>query len=72
MNLTELKQKPVTELTEIAAAMNIADVNRARKSDIIFNILKAQAKKGEDIFGDGVVEILQDGFGFCAPRTVLI
>lgn len=64
MNLTELKQKPVAELTAIAAEMNIADVNRARKSDIIFNILKSQAKKGEDIFGDGVVEILQDGFGF--------
>ncbi len=64
MNLTELKQKPVTELTTIAHDLEIEHVNRARKQDIIFNILKAQAKKGEDIFGDGVLEILQDGFGF--------
>jgi len=64
MNLTELKQKPVTELTNIAQTMKIDHVNRARKQDIIFNILKAHAKKGEDIFGDGVLESLQDGFGF--------
>lgn len=64
MNLTELKQKSAAELIEISESMGIENVARARKQDIIFNILKAHAKKGEDIFGDGVLEILQDGFGF--------
>ena len=64
MNLTELKQKPVPELLEIAAEMKLDNVARAKKQEIIFAILKAHAKKGEDIFGDGVLEILQDGFGF--------
>ncbi len=64
MNLTELKKKSVPELTKIAQGMNLEHVSRSRKQDIIFNILKALAKKGEDIFGDGVLEILQDGFGF--------
>ncbi len=64
MNLTELKQKTATELTELAQEMQIDQASRSRKQDIIFNILKGHAKKGEDIFGDGVLEILQDGFGF--------
>ena len=64
MNLTELKQKSVPELMEIAQAMNLEYVSRSRKQDIIFAVLKSHAKKGEDIFGDGVLEILQDGFGF--------
>jgi len=64
MNLTELKLKPVHELVDIATEMNLENVARAKKQDIIFSILKAHAKKGEDIFGDGVLEILQDGFGF--------
>ena len=64
MNLTELKQHSPAELIEISDSMGIENVARARKQDQIFNILKAQAKKGEDIFGDGVLEILQDGFGF--------
>ena len=64
MNLTELKLKPVHELVGIATEMNLENVARAKKQDIIFSILKAHAKKGEDIFGDGVLEILQDGFGF--------
>lgn len=64
MNLTELKKKSATELTELANELKIEHVSRIRKQDIIFNILKAHAKKGEDIFGDGVLEILQDGFGF--------
>ena len=64
MNLTELKKKPAAELIDIAADMKIDNLNRSRKQDIIFAILKAHAKKGEDIFGDGVLEILQDGFGF--------
>ncbi|AJC50673.1 transcription termination factor Rho [Coxiella endosymbiont of Amblyomma americanum] len=64
MNLTELKQKSVAELMEIAHVMDLEHVSRSRKQDIIFAVLKSHAKKGEDIFGDGVLEILQDGFGF--------
>ncbi|MFC3122830.1 transcription termination factor Rho [Agaribacter flavus] len=64
MNLTELKQKPISELVELAEKMGLENLARARKQDIIFSILKAHAKGGEDIFGDGVLEILQDGFGF--------
>jgi len=64
MNLSELKKKPATELVEMAAAMDLEGGSRLRKQDLIFAILKAQARKGEDIMGEGVVEILQDGFGF--------
>ncbi|MCG7601628.1 transcription termination factor Rho [Halomonas sp. McH1-25] len=64
MNLTELKQKSVPELLEIAQEMGIDNLARSRKQDIIFAILKKHAKSGEDIYGDGVLEILQDGFGF--------
>ncbi|HUL14010.1 MAG TPA: transcription termination factor Rho [Methylococcaceae bacterium] len=64
MNLTDLKRKPVAELIEIAESRHIEGVARTRKQDLIFSILKKQAKSGEDIFGDGVLEILPDGFGF--------
>jgi len=64
MNLTELKQKPITELLEIANQMALENMGRSRKQDVIFGILKKHAKSGEDIHGDGVLEILQDGFGF--------
>ena len=64
MNLSELKLKPVPELLELAASMKLDNVSRSKKQDIIFAILKAHAKGGEDIFGGGVLEILQDGFGF--------
>ena len=64
MNLTELKQKPVPELLNLAETVGIESMSRSRKQDIIFAILKAHAKSGEDIYGDGVLEILQDGFGF--------
>jgi len=64
MNLTELKKKPINELVDLAEEMSIENMARARKQDIIFAILKKHAKSGEDIFGDGVLEILQDGFGF--------
>ena len=64
MNLTELKQKSVTELLAIANEMGLEGVARQRRQDVIFSILKAHAKNGEAIFGDGVLEILQDGFGF--------
>ncbi len=64
MNLTELKQTPPQELVSIATKLGLEGVARSRKQDVIFEILKAQARKGEDIYGDGVLEILQDGFGF--------
>lgn len=64
MNLSELKLKPVPELQELASSMKLEHVARSKKQDIIFAILKAHAKGGEDIFGEGVLEILQDGFGF--------
>jgi len=64
MNLTELKQTPVADLIATAESVGIEGMSRSRKQDIIFAILKAHAKSGEDIFGDGVLEILQDGFGF--------
>jgi transcription termination factor Rho len=64
MNLTELKQQPATELVTLSEELGLDGLARSRKQDVIFEILKAHAKKGEDIYGDGVLEILQDGFGF--------
>ncbi|MDO4427251.1 MAG: transcription termination factor Rho [Moraxella sp.] len=64
MNLTELKRKSVGELLAIAHAMGLENMARSRKQDIIFAILKTHAKNGEPIYGDGVLEILPDGFGF--------
>ena len=64
MHLSELKQKPITELLEIAAANGIDNANRFRKQELIFTILKTLAKRGESIYGDGVLEVLPDGFGF--------
>ena len=63
MNLTELKQKPITDLLEMAEQMGIENMARSRKQDVIFALLKKHAKSGEEISGDGVLEILQDGFG---------
>ena len=64
MNLTDLKRKPIGELIEIAASVGLDNMARNRKQDIIFAILKRHAKSGADISGDGVLEILSDGFGF--------
>jgi len=64
MNLTELKMQSASELVDQAEAMGLEGLARSRKQDIIFAMLKAHAKQGEDIYGDGVLEILQDGFGF--------
>ncbi len=64
MNLTELKKTPVTDLLALADKMGLENMARCPKKDIVFTILKAHAQKGEDICGDGVLEILQDGFGF--------
>jgi transcription termination factor Rho len=64
MNLTELKTRPAAALVQLAETMGLENLARSRKQDIIFSILKSHAKNGESIFGEGVLEILQDGFGF--------
>lgn len=70
MNLSELKNIPVTELTEMAQSLGVTNATHLRKQDLIFAVLKAHAKSGEDIYGGGVLELLQDGFGFLrSPRS---
>jgi len=64
MNLSELKKKSAADLIQLSEEYGLENMARSRKQDIIFAILKAHAKRGEDIYGDGVLEILQDGFGF--------
>ncbi|ATW71802.1 transcription termination factor Rho [Moraxella osloensis] len=64
MNLTELKKKSIAELLLISEQMGLENMARSRKQDIIFAILKTHARNGEAIYGDGVLEILPDGFGF--------
>jgi transcription termination factor Rho len=64
MQLSELKARHVSELIEMAAGLEIESANRLRKQELMFAILKKQAKLGEQIFGDGVLEVLPDGFGF--------
>ncbi len=66
MNLSELKRLPIAELIAVAEAQkpSVDNASRMSQQDLIFFLLKAHAKKGEDISGDGVLEILPDGFGF--------
>ena len=64
MHLSNLKNLHISELVEMAIANEIDGANRFRKQDLIFALLKNQAKKGESIFGDGTLEVLPDGFGF--------
>jgi transcription termination factor Rho len=64
LSLTELKEKSPTQLADFARELNLQNVTRMRRQDQIFSILKTQAKRGEKIKGEGVVEILQDGYGF--------
>ncbi|WP_434547908.1 transcription termination factor Rho [Salinisphaera dokdonensis] len=64
LNLSELKQKTAAELMEMAQEMGLENLTRMRKQDLIFAMLKAHAKSGERIYGDGVLETLSDGFGF--------
>lgn len=63
-NLSELKQKNVDELVALAQETGIENISRMRKQDLVFAILKARARNGDDIYGGGVLELLQDGFGF--------
>src|SRR5262245_32419846 len=64
MNLTDLKRKPVGDLVDMAEQMGLENLGRSRKNEVIAAILRKQAKAGEEISGDGTLEILQDGFGF--------
>ena len=64
MYLSELKTLPVTKLVELARSLDIETASRLRKQELMFAILKKKAKGGEQIFGDGVLEVLPDGFGF--------
>ena len=70
MHLSELKALHVSQLLDMAVSNNIEGANRLRKHELIFALLKNQAKKGETIFGDGTMETLPDGFGFLrSPDT---
>src|SRR5690554_4373073 len=70
MHLTELKTQHVSKLLEMAAALEIDNAGRLRKQELMFAIMKRHAKQGEQIFGDGVLEVLPDGFGFLrSPDT---
>jgi transcription termination factor Rho len=70
MHLSDLKNLPVTELVEMAIANEIEGASRLRKQEVIFALLKNQAKKGDAIFGEGTLEVLPDGFGFLrSPDT---
>ena len=70
MHLSELKALHVSQLLDMAVTNGIEGANRLRKHELIFALLKNQAKKGETIFGDGTLETLPDGFGFLrSPDT---
>ena len=70
MHLNELKALHVSQLLEMAAGLEIENANRLRKQELMFTIMKRRAKLGEQIFGDGVLEVLPDGFGFLrSPDT---
>src|SRR4030066_524793 len=70
MHLSDLKNLHVTELVDMAITNEIDGASRLRKQDLIFALLKNQAKKGESIFGEGTLEVLPDGFGFLrSPDT---
>ncbi len=64
MNLTDLKRMPVGELVDMAREMGLENLARSRKQEVIAAIVRKQSKAGEDIYGEGTLEILQDGFGF--------
>ena len=70
MHLSELKSLHVSKLLDWALELGIENANRMRKQELMFAILKKRAKEGEQIFGDGTLEVLPDGFGFLrSPET---
>ncbi|MDE2503499.1 MAG: Rho termination factor N-terminal domain-containing protein, partial [Burkholderiales bacterium] len=64
MHLSELKAQPIAELITMGEGLEIENVARLRKQELMFAIMKKRAKAGEQVFGDGVLEVLPDGFGF--------
>jgi transcription termination factor Rho len=64
MHLSELKAQPIADLITMGEALEIENVQRLRKQELMFAIMKKRAKAGEQVFGDGVLEVLPDGFGF--------
>ena len=64
MQLSELKTLHVSKLLDMATELAIENANRMRKMELIYAILKAKAKNGETIHGDGTLEVLPDGYGF--------
>lgn len=64
MHLSDLKHLPIAELVNLAIAEKIENTGRMRKQDLIFALLKNQAKNGQVLFGSGTLEVLSDGFGF--------
>ncbi len=70
MHLSELKAMHVSQLLEMATGLEIENASRLRKQELMFAILKRRARTGEQVFGDGVMEVLPDGFGFLrAPES---
>jgi len=70
IHLTELKRKPASELLRYAEEIGIDNASMLKKSDLVFAILKRLAETGVPIFGEGVLEILQDGYGFLRSPDV--
>ena len=64
LNIIELQKKPMTELSKVAKDLQIPNIGNLKRHHLIFEILKAQTKKVGYIFGEGVLEVLPDGFGF--------
>ena len=64
MHLSELKALHVSALIKMGEELEIENVARLRKQELMFAIMKKRAKAGEQVFGDGVLEVLPDGFGF--------
>ena len=64
MHLSELKAQPIAELLQMGETLEIENVQRLRKQELMFAIMKKRARGGEQVFGDGVLEVLPDGFGF--------
>ena len=64
MNLSEIKDKPISELVDIALELGLEDLGRLKKQEIIFRIFKKKASEGSDIYGGGVLEILNDVLDF--------
>lgn len=72
MNIVELKEKTISELSAIARTLNVVGASGLRKQELIFKILEAQTEKSGLIFAEGVLEVLPDGFGFLRRRTTII